>query len=50
MAGTPEIKWVGAGGEGESGISGSWSIEKRAPVNKWENVKKRSTALQRGKI
>jgi hypothetical protein len=45
MAGAPEIKWVGAGGEKESGISGSWSIEKGALVNMWENVKKGSTVL-----
>lgn len=40
MVGVFEIKWVGVGGEKESGILGLWFIEKGVLVNMWENVKK----------
>lgn len=33
MVGVPEIKWVKAGGEQNSGVSGDCSIEKRALVS-----------------
>lgn len=29
MVGVPEINWVEAGGEQNSGVSGDWSIERR---------------------
>lgn len=37
MVGVPEIRWVGAGGELNSGISEEWSVEGRTLVNEWEN-------------
>lgn len=40
---TPEIKWVKAGGEHNSGVSGDWSTERRALVS--DRSEERSIAL-----
>lgn len=43
MVGVPEIKWVKAGGEHNSGVSGDWSTERRALVS--DRSEERSIAL-----